>query len=162
MAKDGKGKRRKREAPDAPLAVVPEGAPTVPVWQRAVTRVTGARACYGKPVEAHGHVVIPVATLRTFGGLGFGNGTPPAPDADATSSGGGGGGFVDARPIGFIDIGPDGARWQSIDAPTPARRASTTALAALGVVAATQLIVRAAVRRRQAAIRPWPVRSLRR
>lgn len=175
MAKDsaGKGKRRSRASEaEAALARVDGHVPEVPVWQRAVGRLTGARACYGKPIEAHGHVVVPVASLRTVGGLGFGNGTPPSGEASATatagqSSGGGGGGFVDARPLGFIDIGPEGVRYQPIEAGPRARRAGTTALAAIGVVAAVRLLGaplagRARVRRRRTAAGPWPGRSLRR
>jgi uncharacterized spore protein YtfJ len=176
VAKDGKGKRRSRTTPEAPLAVVGEALPPTPPWQRAVGRLTGARMSFGKPVQAHGHVVIPVATLRTFGGLGFGSGTPGEPSPGDASpnpspgdgSGGGGGGLVDARPVGFIDIGPDGVRYQPIEVPEPARRASTTALAALAIVVAARLLggplrQRAnGLRRRRPTALPWPVQSLRR
>jgi uncharacterized spore protein YtfJ len=180
MAKGSGGKQGKRRSragsDDEPLALVPGGLPQPPAWQRALGRLTGARACYGKPIEAHGHVVIPVATLRTLGGLGYGNGTaaddPSGSRAGsagdpAGNGGGGGGGLVDARPVGFIDIGPDGVRFQAIDVPPARRRASTTVLVGLGIVAASRLVaapvVRSAlVRRRRAAAPPWPVRSLRR
>ncbi len=137
MAKGSGGKRGKRRSGagsgDEPLALVYGAVPKPPVWQRALGRLTGARACYGKPIEAHGHVVIPVATLRTLGGLGYGNGIPaddptasPAGSAGgpAGGGGGGGGGLIDARPVGFIDIGPDGVRFQAIDVPAaaPARQ----------------------------------------
>lgn len=180
MAKGSGGKRGKRRSGagsgDEPLALVYGAVPKPPVWQRALGRLTGARACYGKPIEAHGHVVIPVATLRTLGGLGYGNGIPaddptasPAGSAGgpAGGGGGGGGGLIDARPVGFIDIGPDGVRFQAIDVPPPRRRASTTVLVGLGIVAASRVVVApvvrsALVRRRRAAAPPWPVRSLRR
>jgi uncharacterized spore protein YtfJ len=106
-----------------------------PTLRRLAARLSGARLCYGKPVEAAGRTVIPVASLRTVGGLGFGRG--PTPD----SSGGGGGGALEARPIGFIDVGPDGAHFQSIDDGYNALR-----LIASGTVAA--LILRRMVRRR--------------
>ena len=188
MAKDakGKGKRRSRGSNgDESLALVPDRLPGPPSWQRALARLTGARACYGKPIEAHGHVVIPVATMRTMGGLGFGGG--PADDeggapgsgaagpaaqiggagAAAQATGGGGGGFVDARPIGFIDIGPDGVRYQPIDVPAPPRRPGRSALVALALIVAARVLrgpasAGAARLRRGSAPAPWPVRSLRR
>jgi len=172
VAKDGKGKRRSRESPDVPSAIVPGAIPSAPAWQRAVARLTGARACYGKPVEAHGHVVIPVATLRTVGVGGYGSGLSTDEEvperAGAPSTGVGGGGLVDARPVGFIDIGPDGVRYQAIDVAPRARRAGTTAIAALGLVVATRLLGgplrdrAASLRRRPSSGAPWPVRSLRR
>lgn len=193
MAKssEGKGKRRSRgSGGDGLPALVPGGPAPAAAMQRALRRLTGARACYGKPIEAHGHVVIPVATLRTFGGLGFGRGTAAddlaAPSAGAgehpvrggdplANSGGGGGGLVDARPIGFIDIGPDGARFEPIEVASPPRRASTTLLVALGIVAASRLLGRRVgaragsrpawgllLRQRRATAVPWPGRSLRR
>ena len=178
MAKDskGKGKRRSRgSSGDESLALVPDRLPGPPVWQKALGRLTGARACYGKPIEAHGHVVIPVATMRTMGGLGFGGGPAgtdagpavPAGGGSGQQTGGGGGGFVDARPIGFIDIGPDGVRYQAIDVPPPPSRPGRTALVALGMLVAARLLrgpaaAGAARLRRGSAPGPWPGRSLRR
>ena len=180
MAKraDGKGKRRSRESGgDEALALVRDHTVPGPVWQRAAARLTGARVCYGKPIEAHGHVVVPVATLRTIGGLGFGQGAPSeavgeavdgAP-AGAESTGGGGGGLLDARPIGFIDIGPDGVRYQPIEVPSPPRRMGAAALLALGVVVVARALGGrasggglAALRRRPTGSARWPARSLRR
>ncbi|MGA2469735.1 MAG: hypothetical protein ABSG64_03500 [Solirubrobacteraceae bacterium] len=86
-------------------------APTpfeVPPIQQALARMTGAKLCYSKPIEAAGRTVIAVASVRTAGGFGFGRGGEPVP------VGGGGGGAIDARPVGFIEIGPDGARFQPI------------------------------------------------
>ena len=57
-----------------------------------------------------GRTVIPVASVRTAGGYGFG-GEPVGPQR----SGGGGGGALDARPVGFIEITPDGTRFERID-----------------------------------------------
>ncbi len=168
---DAKGKRRSRGSGGEPVALVSGRLPAPPVWQRALGRLTGARACYGKPIEAQGHVVIPVATLRTFGGVGFGNGidasaaTPPEdPRHPSPGSGGGGGGFIDARPVGFIDIGPGGVRYEPIEVSTPARSAGTTVLLALGIVAAARVLRGPAARitRRSPAAGSWPVRSLRR
>ncbi len=167
---DAKGRRRSRGSGGQPVVLVSERMPHAPAWQRSLARLTGARASYGKPIEAYGHVVVPVATLRTLGGLGFGRGSGGddagggAQDAPpSVSDGGGGGGFIDARPVGFIDIGPDGVRYQPIDVPSKARSASTTALIALGILVASRGLrgPLARVTRRSAA-GSWPGRSLRR
>ncbi len=89
------------------MSAKPEKA--LPPAQRALARLTGARLCFGRPVEAMGRTVIPVASVRTAGGWGFGN-VP-----NGRGSGGGGGGALDARPVGFIEIGPDGTRFERID-----------------------------------------------
>ena len=88
------------------MAEKPEKA--LPPAQRALARLTGARLCFGRPVEVKGRTVIPVASVRTAGGWGFGN-------EPSRGSGGGGGGALDARPVGFIEIGPDGTRVEPID-----------------------------------------------
>jgi hypothetical protein len=92
-------------------------AASLPAVRRLVARLGGAKLCYGAPIEAHGHTVIPVASLRVAGGMGFGGGEGHAPDGAAgdSGSGGGGGGALEARPIGFIEIGPQGARYESIE-----------------------------------------------
>jgi uncharacterized spore protein YtfJ len=81
----------------------------VPPAQRVLSRLTGARLCFGRPVQAKGRTVIPVASVRTAGGYGFGN------EPSGRAAGGGGGGALDARPVGFIEIGPDGTRFERID-----------------------------------------------
>ncbi len=169
MAKDpqAKGKRRSGGSSGEPLALAAAPLPAPPVWQRALGRLTGARACYGKPIEAYGHVVIPVATLRTLGGLGYGSGNGLSDEiaVDGPASvGGGGGGFIDARPVGFIDISPAGVRYEAIEVSAPTRSAGTTVLLALGTLAAARVLrgPTARLMQRSAAARRWPVRSLRR
>jgi hypothetical protein len=54
--------------------------------------------------------VIPVARVRLMGGFGFGHNER----ADRPGEGGGGGGIAGARPAGFIDVGPEGARYEAI------------------------------------------------
>jgi len=111
----------------------------LPPAQRALARLTGARLCFGRPVELKNRTVIPVASVRSVGGWGFGN---DGRGADR-SAGGGGGGLLDARPVGFIEIGPDGARFERID----------DGLMPLRVIAASSLAVlvlgRALARRRR-------------
>ena len=117
------------------MASKPEKA--LPPAQRALARVTGARLCFGRPVEVKGRTVITVASVRTAGGWGFGN------DGSGGGSGGGGGGALDARPVGFIEIGPNGTRFEAIDDGRVALR-----LAAAGSIAAL-LVGRALMRRRR-------------
>jgi uncharacterized spore protein YtfJ len=93
-------------------------AKTVPPAIKLLARLTGARLCFGDAVAAGERTVIPVASLRTAGGGGFGSGPPTAP-----GEGGGGGGAIDARPVGFIEIGPEGTRFERIDDGRAALRA---------------------------------------
>ena len=85
------------------------------VIERLARRIGGGRMVYGKPLRVGERAVIPVSRARVVGGFGFGS-------EAAGDQGGGGGGAIDARPVGFIDVGPDGARYQAI--PPPRGRAS--------------------------------------
>lgn len=116
-------------------------AKQLPPLQRAIARATGARLCFGAPVELGKRTVIPVASLRTAGGWGFGN-DPQSGDR----AGGGGGGALDARPVGFIEITPDGARFQRID------DGRTTLLAVVAGSIAVLVAGRAVRRRRIPAV----------
>jgi uncharacterized spore protein YtfJ len=170
--KNAKGKRRSRGSSGEPVALAAQPLPPAPVWQRALGRLTGTRVCYGKPIEAYGHVVVPVATLRTWGGLGFGRGQGTAPppvtiedEAPASlGSGGGGGGFIDARPVGFLAITPEGVRYQAIEVPSASARRGTAMAFGLGALLAVRVLRGPIGRltRRSEAGRPWPGRSLRR
>ena len=74
--------------------------------RRFLNRLGGGRLVYGRPVRAGDRAVIPVSRVRLAGGFGFG--------MQADDEGGGGGGIVQARPAGFIEVGPEGARYQAI------------------------------------------------
>ena len=119
----------------------------LPPAQRALARLTGARLCFGRPVEAKGRTVIPVASVRTAGGYGFG-GEPVGRER----SGGGGGGALDARPVGFIEIGPEGTRFERIDDGRMALRAIAAGSLAMLVVG------RVLVRRRRGSLDRAPSR----
>jgi hypothetical protein len=121
-------------------------AKALPPAQRALARLTGARLCFGRPVETEGRTVIPVASVRTAGGWGFGN------EPDGRGSGGGGGGALDARPVGFIEIGPHGTRFERIDDGRVALRAIAAGSFALLVAG------RVLTRRRRGALRAGPSR----
>ena len=119
----------------------------LPPAQRVLARLTGARLCFGRPVEVKGRTVIPVASVRTAGGYGFG-GEPVGPQR----SGGGGGGALDARPVGFIEIRPEGTRFERIDD-------GRMALRALAAGSLTVLVLgRVLVRRRRRMLGGVPAR----
>ena len=124
-------------------------AQAIPPAQRALARLTGARLCFGKPVQLKDRTVIPVASVRTAGGYGFGN--------DHQAHGGGGGGALDARPVGFIEITPEGTRFERInDGRTTLR---LLAVGSLAVLVAGRALTR---RRRVALVRAPAARRLRR
>jgi uncharacterized spore protein YtfJ len=75
----------------------------------------GVATVYGAPVTAHGKTLIPVARVAYGFGGGFGG----------EESGGLGGG-VAARPVGVVELGPEGARFIVF------RDRRTLAVAALG------------------------------
>jgi uncharacterized spore protein YtfJ len=97
---------------------VSKPAKALPPAVKLLARLTGARLCFGDAVTDGGRTVIPVASLRTAGGGGFGTGPLSSP-----GQGGGGGGAIDARPVGFIEIGPEGTRFERIDDGRAALRA---------------------------------------
>jgi uncharacterized spore protein YtfJ len=91
------------------------------------------RAVFGDPIERDGITVIPVARIRWGFGGGAGRGpiaVGPGVDAEGASTEGGtdegrsgagtgGGGGVTADPIGYLEIGPDGAQFKWIATPMP-------------------------------------------
>ncbi len=103
--------------------------------RRLVDAVAGAKLCYGEPVQVGATKVIPVARVRGAGGGGFGR--------ENKDSGGGGGGWLDAQPMGFIQVTADGARFEAI--PDPERVGKT--VKSLATAAATVLAVTRGVRR---------------
>jgi uncharacterized spore protein YtfJ len=98
--------------------------PKAPALARLATRLTRARLCYGRPIEAHGRTVIPVARVSLAGGLGQSGG-------DA-----GGGGNLQARPVGYIEMSAHGTRFERIEQPSLGARLAGGALLAGGVAVA--------------------------
>lgn len=74
---------------------------------------SGASACFGKPVERDGHMVIPVARVAFGYGAGFGRGTGPGDEEDAGEGGGGGGGGQ-STPVAIIDLSATDVRIEPI------------------------------------------------
>lgn len=70
-------------------------------------------AAFGKPIQAEGRMLIPVAQVRMGMGLGFGESQPtdqPSAESSAdllTGDSGGGGAGGGARPIALIEISPE-------------------------------------------------------
>jgi uncharacterized spore protein YtfJ len=102
--------------------------------RKLVTRLGGARLTFGDAVYVGDRAIIPVARVNARGGMGYGGGD---------AAGGGGGGRLTASPVGFIDVGPEGSRFEAI--PDPDR---TPKLIAAGAAAAATLLVASAVRSR--------------
>jgi uncharacterized spore protein YtfJ len=125
------GKKKDLPAQTAPPRVS-KGGGTLGL-RKMLNGLAGAKLCYGEPVRNGDHVVIPVARVRAAGGGGIGEGGGHNPQDGSTGggSGKGVGGQLDAAPVGFIDIGPDGAQFHSIPDPITNARALTTAVATL-------------------------------
>lgn len=106
--------------------------------ERMAERVGGkasVRSVFGDPIERDGFTIIPVARVRWgFGGGAGGpiavgpgrtSGSPfsdaaaGAGDGPGASAGNGGGGGVTADPVGYLEIGPDGATFIAIGSPRP-------------------------------------------
>lgn len=102
--------------------------------RRLFDRMRGAELCYGSPVTGGDRTVVPVARVRVAGGFGTGD------------DGKGGGGAVDAAPIGYIEVGPDGAQFRPIADPDRTlrivRSVAVTAAAVLGAAAALRNLSR--------------------
>lgn len=91
-----------------------QGVPREDLVDHLAERVgsrAAAAAVFGDPVSRGDHTVIPVA--RTA--FGFGGGSGEGTDGDGSGSGGGGGAMV--RPVGFIQLDADGARFTPIRDP---------------------------------------------
>ena len=110
-------------------------AQTAAFVERLAKRVGGeirAKAVFGKAVKRDRVSVIPVA--RATWGFGGGGGT----SAGEEGTGGGGGGWV--RPIGFIEVRDDEAKFK------PIREPRLILGAAMAVLLAAGAVVRAALR----------------
>jgi uncharacterized spore protein YtfJ len=123
-----------------------DGGPIDGFVERMAERIGGkasVRAVFGDPIERDGITVIPVAKVRWGFGGGAGRGPvavgpgiagEDAPqtslaesDASQSGSGSGGGGAASAEPIGYLEIGPEGATFRQI---TPAMPSPAFLLAA--------------------------------
>jgi len=80
-----------------------------------VAELVGAKArvqaVFGEPITCENLTVIPVARVRW--GYGGGGGRAETPPSDP-ASGSGGGGSVAADPIGYLELGPEGAAFRPI------------------------------------------------
>lgn len=116
-----------------PVAVAPdEVAARTP--RSLLDRLSGSKLCYGEPVAGADRTIVPVSRVRVAGGFG----------GEHESEGGGG--AVDAAPLGYIDVGPDGAQFRPIDDPDRTlrvvRSVAVTAAALLGALAALRSLTR--------------------
>lgn len=125
--------------------------------ERMAERIGGkasVRSVFGDPIERDGLTIIPVAKVRwgfgggagrgpiavgpgiTGQGASIGSSASEADEAGMSGAGSGGGGAVTADPIGYLEIGPEGATFRPI---TPAMPSPGFLLAA-GVTA--MLVIR--------------------
>jgi uncharacterized spore protein YtfJ len=113
------------------------GAPADQLLERLAELIgakAGVHVVFGHPIRQGDVTVIPVARVR-WGFGGGGGRTEEPPSGPASGSGGGGG--VAADPVGYLEVGPDGATFQPIHAPYP----SPLFLIAAGLTAA--VVIRA-------------------
>ena len=112
-----------------------DGGPIDSFVERIAERVgakASVKAVFGEPIERDGLTIIPVARVRWGFGGGAGSGpvaVGPGIDGQAPSafeseygqagSGSGGGGGAAADPIGYLEIGPNGATFKPIVSPMP-------------------------------------------
>ncbi|MDY7040083.1 MAG: spore germination protein GerW family protein [Chloroflexota bacterium] len=72
-------------------------------------------AVFGRPKTVGKRTIIPIAQISYGFGLGFGEGTSPGEEGkEDTGTGAGGGGRVTARPIGVLEVTPDGTQVESV------------------------------------------------
>jgi len=76
------------------------------------------QAAFGEPIERGKVTVVPVARVRWGFGGGAGSGGEAA-GGPGYGSGSGGGGGASVDPIGYLEIGPDGATFRQIVPPYP-------------------------------------------
>jgi uncharacterized spore protein YtfJ len=154
MSKDKQPKDKKRAAPAPAPAPPPVDRGRMGFGlTRAANALGGARLCYGDPIEVGERVVIPVARVRGAGGYGFGRGSSRAADGSDTGDGdgGGGGGALEATPAGFLDITPDGVRYEAIPDPVTTARAIGTGASALAMLVSAVVGLRRLSRGRRSA-----------
>ena len=117
-----------------------------------VTRLAGARLCYGEAVRVGDRAIVPVARVQAAGGGGWGSGDD---SLGSTGGGGGGGGWLGAQPVGFIDVGPEGSRFVAIPDPDrPMKLLKAGAAAAATVLTAVAVEQRFGARRRVSGLLP--------
>ncbi len=95
---------------------------------------------FGEPIEAHGKIIIPVASVKY--GLGAGGGGENKSGSEDAVGGSGGGGGVKVTPLGVIEVSESGTRFIRFFDPKMAAR-----LVAGGVVLG--LLLRRALRCRK-------------
>jgi uncharacterized spore protein YtfJ len=115
------------------------------------------RAVFGDPIERDGITIIPVAKVRWGFGGGAGRGpvavgpglegrvaTNGESAAGQSGAGSGGGGGVSADPVGYLEIGPDGATFRPITSqiPSPGFMLATGITAMLVIRSLARLIRR--------------------
>ena len=115
-----------------------------PPLVRLATRLARAKLSFGRPIEAHGRTVVPVARVQLAGGFGSGDGA-----AD--------GGHLESRPVGYIEMGPEGTRFERIEQPNAGAQLASGVALVVGAAAAITVARRRGARLR---IQAGPARRL--
>ena len=72
-------------------------------------------AVYGEPIAYEDKVILPIATIRHYFGLGGGVGLNNNAEGRANEGvGGGGGGGINAQPVALVEISADGVKMMPI------------------------------------------------
>ncbi len=98
--------------------VTEHGGATERLLERLIDRVggrSGVQAVFGDPIERGELTVVPVARLRWFFAAGGGGGQLGGAELEATGTRSAGAGGAAAVPVGYLEIGPSGARYEPID-----------------------------------------------
>lgn len=81
------------------------------------------KTVFGDPYQVNGRTIVPVAKASFGFGFGGGQGTMNANGSQGDreagvdsggSAGGGGGGYISARPVAVLELGPDGTKVKPI------------------------------------------------
>jgi uncharacterized spore protein YtfJ len=89
-----------------------------------IEKTANVKTVFGDPIQVEGRTIIPVATVSVSGGGG--GGFEKEAKAKARGIGGGAGLHVESKPVGYIEITAEGAKF----VPTP----DSTKIAMRGII----------------------------
>lgn len=78
-----------------------------------IEKTANAKTVFGDPIKFENRTIIPVATVSVTGGGGGGFGMEKAKAKGPFGKGGGGGLHMESKPIGYIEITEEGAKFIS-------------------------------------------------
>ncbi|MFC1568545.1 GerW family sporulation protein [Candidatus Margulisiibacteriota bacterium] len=97
-----------------------------------IEKTANVKTVFGDPIHVEGRTIIPVATVSVSGGGGGGFGKEAK--SKGKGVGGGAGLHVESKPVGYIEITAEGAKFvPTIDSTKLAMRGLLSGLVALGM-----------------------------